>query len=115
MGQTRFNNYTQFSATAVSGTNTYHSAPTDINQMHNLGLDITFIGTMAGTLTVEACNDNINFKALTFNPVLSQPAGSGLAYLIDLNQVPWQYIRTSYVNSSGSGTLTSILTSKDLS
>lgn len=110
----RFLPYTQFNAVAVSGTNTYHSAPTDINQLANIGLDIRFIGTMTGTLAIEASNDKTTFTALTFNPSLTQPSGSNLNFLIDLNQIPWRYIRTSYTNSSGSGTLTSLLTAKDL-
>lgn len=115
MGQTRFNKYYQFNATAVSGTTTYHSDATDINQLHNAGLDVTFTGTMTGTFTVECCNDNVNFKSLTFSPSLAQPTGSSTSYLVDLNQVPWQYLRVSYVNASGSGTITCILTTKDLS
>ncbi len=110
----RFLPYKQFNATAVSSTTTYHSASTDINQLANIGLDVRFAGTMAGTLTVECSNDNITFTALTFNPAISQPAGSNLNLLIDLNQVPFRYVRTSYVNASGSGTLTSLLSAKDL-
>lgn len=111
---TRPNIFTQFNAQAVSSTTTYHSPASNVLYQHNIGLDVTFTGTMTGTLSVECCNDGVNFKALTFNPTLSQPAGSSLGYLIDLNQVPFQYLRVTYVNSSGSGTLTSILTSKDL-
>lgn len=115
MGQTRFNLFTQFNAQAVSGTTTYNSPITDINQQHNIGLDIRFTGTMTGTLTVNCSNDGVVFNSLTFNPALAQPAGSNLSYLIDLNQVPFKFLQVSYVNSSGSGTLTSILSSKDLS
>ncbi len=111
---TRFLPYTQFNATAVSSTTAYHSASTDISQLHNIGLDIRFAGTMNGTLTVECSNDNATFASLTFNPALSQPAGSNLAYLVDLNQVPFRYVRTSYTNASGSGTLTVLMTAKDL-
>ena len=109
---THFNNYTQFSAQAVSGTSTYTSAATNISQQHNVGLDIRFVGTMTGTLTVNCSNDNVTFTSLTFSPSLAQPSGSNLNYLVDLNQVPFQYVQVSYTNSSGSGTLTSILTSK---
>lgn len=110
----RFLQFPQFSAKAVSSTTTYHSPSTDINQLHNIGLDIRFAGTMAGTLTVEASNDNTTFTALTFSPAITQPSGSSLNFLIDLNQIPFRYIRTSYVNASGSGTLTSLLSAKDL-
>lgn len=115
MGATRFNLFTQFGSQAVSGTNTYNSSVTNIAQQHNIGLDIRFTGTMAGTLTVQCSNDGLIFSPLTFNPALTQPSGSNLSYLVDLNQVPFAYLLVSYTNSSGSGTLTSILSSKDLS
>jgi len=114
MSGTRFNHYKQFDAQAVSSTTAYHSPVTDINQQHNVGLQITFVGSMVGTLSVECSNDGAAYIALTFSPVLTQPSGSNLSYLIALNQLPFRYIRTSYTNASGSGTLTSELTSKDL-
>ena len=114
MGATRFNTYTQFSIQAVSGTNTYTSPITNINQMHNIGIDVRFIGTMTGTFSVKCSNDGTTFTALTFNPAITQPSGSSLNFLINVNQVPFNYLQVQYVNSSGSGTLTSILTSKDL-
>lgn len=111
---TRPNFYTQFDAQAVSGTTVYTSAVSNILSQHNIGLDIRFTGTMTGTLAVQCSNDGIVFTSLTFSPALSQPAGSSLNYLIDLNQVPFYYLQVVYTNASGSGTLTSILTSKDL-
>ncbi len=122
MGNTRFNQFVQFNtgtehhpaATAVSGTTTYNSAITDLNQQHNVGLDVRFAGTMTGTLTVNCSNDGVVFTALTFNPPLSQPTGSSLNFLVDLNNVPFRYLQVSYTNASGSGTLISYLTSKDL-
>lgn len=113
-GGTRFLPFTQFNAQAVSGTTTYNSPSTDINQLHNCGIDLTFVGTMTGTITVNCCNDNLNFKPLSFDPPLTQPSGSNLSFLVDLNQVPFRYLRVSYTNASGSGTLTSLLTCKDL-
>jgi len=115
MGATRFNHFNQFVSQTVSGTNTVHSDSTNINQQHNIGLHIRFIGTMVGTLIVECSNDNVNFEPLTFIPPLTQPTGTNLSYLVDLNQVPFWYVRVSYTNSSGSGTLNSVMTSKDLS
>ncbi len=111
---TRFLQYHQFTAQAVSSTTAYTSSSTDINQLHNIGLDVRYVGTMAGTLTVECSNDNSTFTALTFSPALTQPTGSALNILISLNQVPFRYVRTKYTNASGTGTITSILTAKDL-
>jgi hypothetical protein len=112
--RTIFAPYTQFLNQAVSGTATVTSGTTTITRYHNLGLQITFTGTMTGTLSVNCSNDNINFAPLTFSPTLTQPTGSGLTYLVNMNQVPFAYLQVSYTNSSGSGTLTSLLLIKDL-
>lgn len=110
---TRFNIFTQFNAQAVSGTTTYNSPVANVAFQHDMGIDIRFTGSMTGTLTVNGSNDGLVFSSLTFNPALAQPAGSNLNYLINLEHFGFQYLQVSYVNSSGSGTLTSILTSKD--
>lgn len=101
-------------AVAVSSTSTVNSPVYNANFSDNIGIQISFVGTMTGTLSVQCSVDNVNFIALTFNPVLSQPAGSNLSYLIDINQLPFPYIRVSYTNASGSGTLSASLSSKDL-
>ncbi len=112
---TRFNGpYYQFTAQAVSSTTVYTSPVTTVSSQHNIGLDVRFTGTMIGTLTIQGSNDGITFQPLTFSPPLSQPVGSALSYLVDLNNFPWLYLQTQYTNASGSGTLTSILSSKDL-
>jgi hypothetical protein len=111
---TRFLPFTQLNAVPVSSTNTYTSPSTDINQLDNAGIDVRFTGTMAGTFSVQCSNDNVVFSDLTFNPGIVQPSGSNLNFLIDVNQIPFRYIRVKYINTSGSGTLTSLLTVKDL-
>lgn len=102
------------SAVSVSGTNTYTSNTFNASNLDNIGLQVTFTGTMNGTLSVLCSIDNVNFDALTFSPSLSQPSGSNLNYLINLNQLPFPYLQVQYVNSSGSGTLTVYLSAKDL-
>jgi len=122
MGHTRFNKFIQYNtgtpqvpvATSVSGTSTYTSAITDINQMHNIGLDVRYAGTMTGTLSVTCSNDGVVFTPLSFPTPPTQPSGTDLNILINLNQIPWQYIQLSYTNASGSGTIISYMTSKDL-
>ena len=99
---------------AVSGTATVNSETFNCSNLDNLGLQIAFAGTMTGTLTVNCSIDNKNFAALTFTPPVSQPSGSNLSYLIDLNQLPFPYLQVSYTNASGSGTLDVYLSAKDL-
>lgn len=106
--------YHLMSTVAVSGTATVNSEVFNISNLDNVGIQINFVGTMTGTLTVNCSIDNANFIALTFSPALSQPAGSNLSYLINLNQVPYPYVRLSYTNATGSGTLDVYLSAKDL-
>ncbi len=101
-------------AVALSGTNTVTSPTFNCSNLDNLGLQIAFTGTMAGTLTVNCSVDNVHFLALTFSPVLTQPTGANLNYLIDLNQLPFPYLQVAYTNTSGTGTLTVYLSAKDL-
>jgi hypothetical protein len=101
-------------AVALSSTNTVTSPTFNASNLDNVGLQVTFAGTMVGTITVNCSIDNVNFQPLTFAPALAQPAGSNLSYLISLNQVPFPYIQVSYTNSGGSGTLTVYLSAKDL-
>ena len=82
--------------------------------MDNIGLEVTWAGTPTGTFEVMGSNSGASFYALTFNPALTQPAGSGGGYLIDLTGFPFKYIMLKYVNASGSGTLTVYGQNKDL-
>ena len=79
-------------AGAMASTNTIYSQIVDISRMDNSGLEVNWTGTPTGTLSVMVSNSGINFYALTFSPVLAQPAGSAGGYTIDLNQLPYKYL-----------------------
>lgn len=98
----------------MSGTSTIYSQIQDISRLDNKGLEVTWTGTPTGTFQVMVSNSGINFYALTFNPALTQPAGSAGGYAIDLNQLPFKYIMLQYTNISGTGVLTVYGQSKDL-
>lgn len=99
---------------AMASTNTIYSQIIDISRMDNMGLEVSWTGTPTGTFQVMVSNSGINFYALTFNPALTQPAGSPGGYAVDLNQLPFKYIMLQYTNSTGSGTLTAYGQVKDL-
>lgn len=100
---------------AMTGTNTITSAkPTFIGNVDNGGLEISWIGTPTGTLSIQCSISNVTYYSLTFSPGITQPAGSAGGYLIDLNQIPFPYIQISYTNVSGSGTLSAWTFYKDL-
>lgn len=98
----------------MSGTNVIYTNIQDISNTDNQGLEITWTGTPTGTIEVMCSESGAAFYALTFDPVITQPAGAAGGYLIDLNQVPWRYLMIKYTNSSGSGLMTIWLGSKDL-
>lgn len=90
----------------MSGTNTIYSNILNLGRYDNEGIEITWTGTPTGTLQVMASSSGKSFYALTFVPALTQPSGSSGGYLINLNQLPFQYIMLQYTNASGSGVLT---------
>lgn len=98
----------------MSSTNTIYSQILDVSRMDNLGLEVTWTGSPTGTITVNGSNSGINFYPLTFSPTITQPAGAGGGYLIDLTQYPFKYLLLEYVNVSGSGALTVYGQCKDL-
>jgi hypothetical protein len=98
----------------MSGTNAIFSQILELSKMDNTGLEVTWTGTPTGTFQVLVSNSGINFYALTFNPVLTQPAGSAGGYVVNLNQLPFKYILLQYTNTSGSGVLTVYGQNKDL-
>lgn len=86
------------------------SPVTNIQNLDNVSVQITFTGTPTGSFFIDGSLDNINFDALTLSPA---PTASGAAdtILIDLNQLSFPYIRMRYVATSGTGTLTKYMIS----
>ena len=99
---------------SMTGTSTLTSTTFNMQNLDNAGLQIEWTGTPTGTISVLASINNVTFHALTFDPILAQPAGSAGGYLVSLNQVPFPYIQIQYVNSSSTGTLNVWASGKDL-
>lgn len=98
----------------MSGTSTIYTNVYPVLLMDNGGIELTWTGTPTGTISVLMSVSGLNFYSLTFNPVLTQPAGAGGGYLINLNQEPFNYFALQYTNASGTGALTVYATFKDL-
>lgn len=74
----------------------------------NYGIHVRWaetVATLAGVLTVECSVDEIYWDALTFSPSLQQPNGDSDSYLINLNQLPYAYLRLVWAESTGEGLL----------
>ena len=99
---------------AMASTNTIYSQILDVSKIDNSGLEITWTGTPTGTLSILVSNSGVNFYALTFNPALTQPGGSGGGYAVNLNQLPFKYMLLQYTNGSGTGVLSVYGQNKDL-
>lgn len=106
----------------MTGTTTVVSAAINMINVDNAGIEIAWTGTPTGTLSVQGSvsaaidqpSVTVAWNDLTFNPAITQPAGSAGGYLINLNQFPFPYLRFKYVNASGVGVLSVFLFLKDL-
>ena len=101
-------------AAAAMGAASYSNI-IDLSLLDNVGLEVTWTGTAIGVISVMGSCSGVNFYALTFDPVLTQPAGASGGYLIDLNQFPFRWIQIQYAATSSTGALTVYATAKDLS
>lgn len=101
-------------AGVMQNTDVIYSQIVDVTIKDNLGLEVTWTGTPTGTIEVMGSTGGAEFYALTFDPVLTQPAGSAGGYLVNINQFPWKYIMVVYTNASGNGLLEVWMTTKDL-
>lgn len=90
----------------MASTNVIYSQIIEKSRQQNVNLEVTWTGTPTGTFEVLVSDSGINFYALTFNPVLSQPAGSASGYTINLSDLSAKYMMLKYTNASGSGSLT---------
>lgn len=98
----------------MTSTNTLTSVATFIANLDNIGLQVVWTGTPTGTLSVLVSPDDVSYDALTFNPPLTQPAGAGGRYWVNMSQLASFYIKVQYVNASGTGVLNVKICGKDL-
>lgn len=121
MGFKKTNQFWLIQSGSMTGTATLTSVAQNLQNFDNIGLEITWTGTPTGTISILGsvsaafpAASTVSYYALSFNPGLTQPAGSAGGYLIDLNQFPFPYMKVQYVNSSSTGTLNAYLYGKDL-
>ncbi len=121
MGFKKKNQYWLIQNGVMTGTSTLLSPSQDLTNFDNVGLEITWTGTPVGVISILGSVSAgiigvpaITYYALTFNPVLNQPASNASGYLIDLNQFPFPFMQVQYVNSSSTGVLNVYMYGKDL-
>lgn len=89
----------------MAGTGVITSNPVNVKGYSWGSLQVDYTGTPTGTFSVLGSVDNITYRSLTFDPVLTQPSGSAGGYLISLAPYSYPFLEVSYTNASGSGTL----------
>jgi len=106
--------YKLINSGVMTGVNTLSSNPTKVENIDNIGLQVDWTGTPTGVFSVLCSIDGVNYHALTFNPVLAQPAGAAGGYIISVNQQPFEWLQVQYTNTSGVGVLNVWILGKDL-
>lgn len=92
------------SSGAMASTNTITSAPMDLLTITGAAFYISWTGTPTGTLSVQGSLDGTNYADIGAS-ISSQPAGGTGSNLLNLVDLMFRYVRVSYTNASGSGTL----------
>jgi hypothetical protein len=82
--------------------------------LDNVGIILSWTGTSpVGTLAIQASTDNTTWVALDFGSTISISGNTG-THILNINQVPFSYLRAVYTKTSGTGTLTALLSSKQV-
>jgi hypothetical protein len=103
---------------SMTGTSTITSQITNIRGFDNVFYDVQFTGTPVGSFAVSVSSsyDPVTNPNAIFIPLVLTPAavasGSSGQIGIDLNQMGAQWIKLSYTNASGSGTLNAYISAK---
>lgn len=97
------------------------STITGVNNDDNIGIIASWTGTSpVGVLIIEASND-YNATTSTAGTWVTLDFGSSIAisgntgsHQININQLPYSYLRATYTKTSGTGTLKLYMTSKSV-
>lgn len=97
------------------------SSITGINWMDNAGILLSWTGTSpVGAFTIEVSNDyNLSTQnagiwvALDFGSTIAISGNTG-THILSMNQLPYTYMRAKYTKTSGTGTLTAVLSTKQV-
>ena len=105
--------------TAASGTSTYRSAATSLKSLRDCSYHLLWTGTVTGTWQVWVSNvitptiaDETDWVLLTLAGPIAQPAGAAGKEVVDLAMLPFGWVKAVYVNASGTGNVSAMLTGK---
>ena len=86
---------------------------TNVKRLDNFGIQLVWSGTPVGTFDIQASVDGKNYVSLDFSSPVAASGSSG-SHLINLNQIPYAWVRVAYTKNSGSGSLDITIMGKDL-
>lgn len=98
---------------AQSLATSFQSIPTNIQYQDRVGISITTTGTPTGTLTIEGSIDAITWFTLTFDTAIAPLSGTPNDYFFDIEATALVWIRIAYAATSGSGTMTAKISTKE--
>lgn len=85
-----------------------------VSFLDNIGFQFVWTGTPTGVIAVEASIDGVNFDALDFDPVITQPSGSAGKSLANVNQFPFKWVKVTYTQTSGTGSLAAWMSAREI-
>lgn len=91
-----------FDAT-ISGAGTSISDVYETRSLLGVGVQVTTTGTLAGTLSIESSNDNLNFYPVLGGSFSAITAAGGEQ--VEIGNLRSKYYRFTFVYGSGSGDL----------
>jgi hypothetical protein len=90
---------------AMTGTSTITGEAYDVGSLEGFAFQPVWTGTPTGTFTILASLDGVNFDSIGAS-IPQNPAGSAGNTYIPIYASCAKYLKLSYTNASGTGTLT---------
>lgn len=98
-------------STEISGSEEVISSVYKTQQVDNIAVHVQWTGDLEGILTIQVSNDGDDWLDLPIRGV-KHPSGSADSHGFSLALIAFTYLRLSYENTSGDGTLTAKLSAK---
>ena len=96
----------------------FESNVTNIEYLDNVGIQIVTdsVTDNTGQFSIQVSNDNVTFEDITVTPTISALADTDTQIFVNLNQLPFSYVRIKFAAAGGTpdGTATAFLTAKEL-
>lgn len=97
---------------ATSGAVDVTSTPFDLGDLTSYSASVDFTGSdLAGTLTLEASNDNSDYITVASS---SQSVTSAASHMWNISGASYRYVRVKWVASSGTGNISAKLIAKEM-